>query len=116
MPKIVRTIMLVVIAFTVSGTSTVVLSTPQAEAATKKVWIAPNHGKKYHYVKNCRGLNNAKHKKRITLKKAKKSGYTLCGWEKKRTYKRSLVDNKQAILERQTIFVTLPVKRALPIN
>lgn len=38
--------------------------------------------KKYHYKKNCRGLNNCKKEtKAITLTSARKRGRTLCGWE-----------------------------------
>ena len=38
--------------------------------------------KKYHYKKNCRGLNRCKKEtKAITLASARKRGRTLCGWE-----------------------------------
>ncbi len=39
--------------------------------------------KKYHYTKNCRGLNACKHDvKEVSLKDAKeKYSRTLCGWE-----------------------------------
>ncbi|QBO36351.1 hypothetical protein EQG49_07695 [Periweissella cryptocerci] len=115
MPKIVKTIMLVIIALTVSGKTTAIIPATHADAAAK-VWIAPKHGKKYHKKKNCRGLNNARSKKRITLKKAKQSGFTLCGWEKSRAYKRVLSVNKQGIIERQATFVMVPLQRALPVG
>lgn len=39
-------------------------------------------GKKFHYSKNCRGLSNCKHYViRVSIKKAKNLGKTLCGWE-----------------------------------
>ncbi|MBO0321551.1 hypothetical protein J0X14_04510 [Muricauda sp. CAU 1633] len=38
--------------------------------------------KRYHYIKNCRGLSNCSTKiYEVTLKKAKEMGRTLCGWE-----------------------------------
>lgn len=39
-------------------------------------------GKKYHFTKSCRGLSNCEHKIiKVSLKKAKGMGKTLCGWE-----------------------------------
>jgi hypothetical protein len=39
--------------------------------------------KKYHLRTDCRGLRNCQHKiVKMTLEEAKKSGKTLCGWEK----------------------------------
>ena len=38
-------------------------------------------GKKYHYKKSCKGLNNANSIISITLSKAKSQGLTLCGYE-----------------------------------
>jgi len=38
--------------------------------------------KRYHYKKSCRGLSRCSAKvEEITLKKAKATGKTLCGWE-----------------------------------
>lgn len=38
--------------------------------------------KKYHLVKNCRGLKPCTHKiDKVTLKSAEKIGRTLCKWE-----------------------------------
>ncbi|MFD1124657.1 hypothetical protein ACFQ22_04675 [Lentilactobacillus raoultii] len=53
-----------------------------AAARTTYVWIAPHHGKKYHYTRNCRGLSNAGKKVHVTLHWAKAHHYRLCGWEK----------------------------------
>jgi hypothetical protein len=40
-------------------------------------------GKKYHLRTDCRGLSNCKHKiDKMRLEQARKSGLTLCGWEK----------------------------------
>ena len=40
------------------------------------------NSKRYHLVKNCRGLKRCSHKiEKITLIKAKKVGRTLCKWE-----------------------------------
>ena len=39
-------------------------------------------GKKYHYVKNCRGLSNCKAQIiKVTIQKAQTLGKDLCGWE-----------------------------------
>lgn len=53
-----------------------------AQAKTTHVWIAPKHGKRYHYFKNCRGLNHATYKKHVTLHWAKHHGYSKCHFEK----------------------------------
>jgi hypothetical protein len=47
------------------------------------VYICNGKGnKKYHLVKNCRGLKPCTHKiDKITLKSAEKIGRTLCKWE-----------------------------------
>lgn len=69
--------------FTLTGVAEpMVIHTTTAEAKASKVWIAPNHGKKYHYAKNCRGLSHAGKLKHVTLKWAKSHHYKLCGWEK----------------------------------
>lgn len=37
---------------------------------------------KYHYSESCRGLGACKHTiSKVSLSEAKKSGYSLCGWE-----------------------------------
>ncbi|MGL2965886.1 hypothetical protein [Flavobacterium sp. XGLA_31] len=37
---------------------------------------------KYHYSDTCRGLNACKHEiVKLTVEKAKKRGFTLCGFE-----------------------------------
>lgn len=39
-------------------------------------------GKKFHYSKNCRGLSRCEQEIiKVSLKKAKDLGKTLCGWE-----------------------------------
>ena len=53
----------------------------QVEAKAGYVIIAPNHGKKYHYTKSCRGLNNAGRLKFVTKKWARAHHYKLCKWE-----------------------------------
>lgn len=38
---------------------------------------------RYHLQENCRGLSNCQHRIiKVSLEDAKKSGKTLCGWEK----------------------------------
>jgi hypothetical protein len=48
------------------------------------VYICNSPGaKKYHLNKNCKGLSTCQHRiVKTTLEQAKKSGKTLCGWEK----------------------------------
>lgn len=37
---------------------------------------------KYHYCKSCKGLSACTHTiSKVSLDDAKKSGYSLCGWE-----------------------------------
>ena len=55
-----------------------IVAIASAKAKTKKVYIAPYSGKKYHNHKDCRGLRKARSKKRITLTKARKLGYKKC--------------------------------------
>lgn len=50
----------------------------QVAAKTKKVYIAPYMGKKYHRTMKCRGLNRAKKIKKVSLSSAKKQGRTKC--------------------------------------
>ncbi|MHB1106663.1 MAG: hypothetical protein ACYCZ2_09905 [Lutibacter sp.] len=47
------------------------------------VYICKGEGsKRYHLIKNCRGLKACTHKiDKITLKSAEKIGKTLCKWE-----------------------------------
>ena len=45
------------------------------KSSSKKVWIATDHGKKYHASKNCWTLKNSKHLKKLKLSEAKKKGY-----------------------------------------
>ena len=50
----------------------------------QSVYICVSKGaKKYHYKKNCRGLNSCSHEiKKVTISDAKgKYNKTLCGWE-----------------------------------
>ncbi len=55
------------------------VATPQvAVAASAKVYVAPDSGKKYHSSKDCRGLSNANEIVKMTKKKAKDQGYTKC--------------------------------------
>ncbi|EON3042946.1 hypothetical protein ACNG35_000518 [Enterococcus hirae] len=42
------------------------------------VYIAPDHGTKYHLNPNCSGLNNANSVVAISLQEAQARGYTLC--------------------------------------
>ncbi|WEV50505.1 hypothetical protein OZX69_05955 [Lactobacillus sp. ESL0731] len=42
------------------------------------VFIAPDHGKRYHFNPGCRGLRNADNITKITLAEAKAQGYTQC--------------------------------------
>lgn len=47
----------------------------KASSGNKKVWIATDHGKKYHATKKCWTLKNSKHLKKLKLSEAKKKGY-----------------------------------------
>lgn len=48
----------------------------------RKVYIAPNSGRRYHFNPSCRGLRRAHGNiAKISLKKAINQGYTLCKWE-----------------------------------
>lgn len=80
MLKLKKATFAIVAVFTMGGG---LLSLPPKEvsARTTYVWIAPNHGKRYHYSKDCRGLNNAGRKSHVSLRWAKHHGYKLCGWE-----------------------------------
>lgn len=56
-------------------------STNDTNPNERTVYIAPNHGKKYHYDRNCRGLRTAISISSMTESEAQAQGYTLCGWE-----------------------------------
>ncbi|MCX0291860.1 hypothetical protein NX781_08635 [Lactobacillus kullabergensis] len=48
----------------------------------RKVYIAPNSGRRYHFNPNCRGLRRAhRNITKMSLKRAISQGYTLCKWE-----------------------------------
>lgn len=49
----------------------------------QEVFICPSkNGKKYHFIKTCRGLSNCQSPiKKISLTDAKRIGKTICGWE-----------------------------------
>lgn len=83
MQRLRKAVLLIAVTFTLGGLAEP-LATPAmtAEAKSAKVWIAPHHGKKFHYGKHCRGLNHAGKLKHVTLKWAKGHHYKLCGWEK----------------------------------
>lgn len=54
-----------------------------ADMQEKQVYICDSKtAKKYHYKKDCRGLNRCTSPiEKITLSEAKKLKITLCGWE-----------------------------------
>ena len=53
-----------------------------ARRNVRKVYIAPNSGKRYHFNPSCRGLRRAHGNiTKISLKRAISQGYTLCKWE-----------------------------------
>ena len=50
-----------------------------AKRNVRKVYIAPNSGRRYHFNPNCRGLRRAHGNiTKISLKRASNQGYTLC--------------------------------------
>ena len=55
-------------------------SSSSGTSSNGNVYITPT-GTKYHFNKNCRGLNNAKSVSAVSLDTARNKGYTLCGWE-----------------------------------
>ncbi|MCH4123252.1 MAG: hypothetical protein LKH74_01630 [Levilactobacillus sp.] len=78
-----QAVAIIAVTFTLGGVvEPLTTPIPAAQAKTTKVWIAPNHGHRYHYSKTCRGLNHAGKLKHVTKKWAKHHHYTLCGWEK----------------------------------
>ncbi|MFI2744244.1 hypothetical protein ACG2LH_16030 [Zhouia sp. PK063] len=68
---------------TISFIAFFLLFNSAATPTDKKVYICTGkYSKKYHYKKNCRGLNACKSSvKEITLKEALAQHKTLCGWE-----------------------------------
>ncbi|WP_061777224.1 hypothetical protein [Levilactobacillus senmaizukei] len=80
LPKIA---MLFLVSLTLGGTvEPLATPTTVAQAKTKHVWIAVNHGKKYHFSKRCRGLNHAGKLKHVKLSWDKHHHYKRCGFEK----------------------------------
>ncbi|MEZ4853757.1 hypothetical protein [Flavobacterium sp.] len=59
------------------------LATSATSPLEKEVYICGSNGaKRYHFTKNCRGLNNCQHKLyKKSLSSAKSLGLTLCKWE-----------------------------------
>jgi hypothetical protein len=45
------------------------------------VYIAPYSGERYHFNRNCKGLESAKSVEEIKRQDARDEGYTLCGFE-----------------------------------
>lgn len=45
------------------------------------VYIAPYSGERYHYNKDCEGLEDAKSVDEMELGEAQEQGYTPCGFE-----------------------------------
>ncbi|GAX00762.1 hypothetical protein [Secundilactobacillus silagei] len=83
MKKIITRIVITLLVSTSTSLATSVV-VPKTTDAAAIVWIAPRHGKKYHYNKHCWGLTRAHHHiKQISLTKAKATGYTLCRIEKR---------------------------------
>lgn len=77
-----KTALTVVVALgLVGGSVPAIPTTTVAHARTNYVWIAPNHGKKYHYSKHCQGLRTAKRLSHVKLKWAKAHHYTKCAKE-----------------------------------
>ncbi|RZJ75646.1 MAG: hypothetical protein EOO45_04965 [Flavobacterium sp.] len=60
------------------------LATLTSATAERDVYLCDSKGgKKYHFTKECRGLNNCKAEIiKVTLSYAKKQGKTICGNEK----------------------------------
>ena len=53
-----------------------------AKRNVRKVYIAPNSGRRYHFNPGCRGLRRAhRNITKMSLKRAISQGYTLCKWE-----------------------------------
>jgi hypothetical protein len=63
--------------------SAILLFTTSFNALYSDVYICKGkYSKKYHYVKNCRGLSNCSTDiYKASLSEAKDLGRSLCGWE-----------------------------------
>ncbi|WP_282801735.1 hypothetical protein [Secundilactobacillus kimchicus] len=72
----------IVLSFTLAMGGAIPTVPTDVQARTRVVYIAPHYGKKYHFSRHCRGLNNAGKITKHTLKWARAHHYTLCGWEK----------------------------------
>jgi hypothetical protein len=61
----------------------VLLFTTSFQATLSDVYICKGkYSKRYHYIKNCRGLSNCSTDiYKVTLSEAEELGRTLCGWE-----------------------------------
>jgi len=61
-----------------------VLLISTSRPATTTVYVCDSsRAHRYHLTKNCRGLNNCKHRIiEMSIEKAKAENRTLCGWEK----------------------------------
>ena len=83
MKNIKKSVAVVALSFTLfmGGAAPIVPNITTAHAKTTYVWIAPKHGKKYHFNKHCRGLKHASYKKHVSLHWAKKHGYSRCHFE-----------------------------------
>ncbi|MCH4164489.1 MAG: hypothetical protein ABF679_09215 [Lentilactobacillus diolivorans] len=81
MNKLKKASLVLVATFTMGG-AYATLPPQSASARTGYVWIAPNHGKRYHYSRNCRGLSNAGRLRHVTVHWARAHHYRLCHWEK----------------------------------
>lgn len=58
--------------------SVILLSFTKSVQTTAYICVSPN-AKKYHYSKNCRGLQKCTHTiKQTTVSEAKGLGYTVC--------------------------------------
>ncbi|WP_125007737.1 hypothetical protein [Lentilactobacillus kosonis] len=83
MNKLKRAVILIGMVFTIQTAGSAILVPPvDSHARTTYVWIAPHYGKKYHFSRNCRGLNNAGYERHVTIHWARAHHYRLCGFEK----------------------------------
>lgn len=63
------------LAYTTPAAAARTIASEAYSSGSKKVWIATDHGKKYHSRKTCWTLKNSKHLKHLKLSEAKKKGY-----------------------------------------
>lgn len=54
---------------------------PQPPVVGRRVYVAPQSGKRYHFSATCRGLTNANGIVEMSEQEAISQGYTLCGYE-----------------------------------